>query len=144
MAIWHGDLPALPHSAAADTMAGNLGIEIIGLGDDTLVGRMPVDRRTRQPVGVLHGGASVALAETLMSFAARLTVDLVRYQVFGQEINANHLRPVRSGWVTGTARPLHIGRTTQVWTCEIRDEEDRLACISRMTVAVVPKETPRP
>jgi len=95
-------------------------------------------------VGVLHGGASVALAETLMSFAARLTVDLARFQVFGQEINANHLRPVRSGWVTGTARPLHIGRTTQVWTCEIRDDEGRLACISRMTIAVVPKETLRP
>jgi 1,4-dihydroxy-2-naphthoyl-CoA hydrolase len=143
MAIWRGTIPALPHVHAPDSLSGHLGMELTELGEDFLKGSMPVDRRTMQNQGLLHGGASVALAETLMSVAASLTLDRERYYVVGQEINANHVRSVRQGRVTGTARPAHLGRASQVWTCEIRDEQDRLICISRMTVAVLPREPRR-
>src|SRR5437899_10211336 len=103
-------------------MVDHLGIEITEYGDDFLRARMPVDHRTHQPMGLLHGGASVALAESLGSIGAQLCVDPARYAVVGLEINANHIRGVTSGWVTGTARPLHRGRTTHVW--EIRIEEE--------------------
>ena len=116
-------------------MIAALGIEITELGDDFLRGRMPVDARTRQPYGLLHGGASVALAETLGSMAGNLC--LQQGQAVGLEINANHLRAATRGWVTGTARPLHVGRTTQVWEIRIEDDAGRPTCVSRLTLAVV-------
>jgi 1,4-dihydroxy-2-naphthoyl-CoA hydrolase len=121
----------------ANTLLEHLGIEFTEIGPDFLRGRMPVDPRTRQPYGVLHGGASVALAETLGSTGAGLVVDPDRYQVFGQEINANHVRSVTDGFVIGTTRPLHIGRRSHVWEIHIADERERLVCVSRITMFVV-------
>lgn len=120
------------------TAGESLGIQITEQGPDYLRGTMPVDARTKQPFGLLHGGSSVALAETLASFAGYLCLDPdANQQAAGLEINANHLRAVTSGVVTGTARPIHIGRTTQVWEVRIEDDRGRLTCISRMTAAVV-------
>src|SRR5262245_16718185 len=133
------DLAALNAMANA-TMASQLGIEFIELGEDYLRGRMPVDARTRQPFGLLHGGASVALAETLGSVAGNLALDATRQIAVGLEISANHLRPVTSGWVIGTARPIHLGRNTQVWDIRIEDEMRRMVCVSRLTLAIVPKQ----
>jgi 1,4-dihydroxy-2-naphthoyl-CoA hydrolase len=116
-----------------------LGIEFTEAGEDFLRGRMPVDARTLQPHGLLHGGASVALAETLGSAAANFCVDAKTSIAVGLEISANHVRAMTHGWVIGTARALHIGRTTQVWDIRIEDEDGRLVCVSRLTVAVVPK-----
>ena len=121
------------------SLSETLGIEITEIGTDFVRGRMPVDARTKQPYGLLHGGASVALAETLGSIGGNLCVDAERSLAVGLEISANHLRPVTSGWVIGTARPLHIGRSTQVWDIRIENESGQLTCISRLTVAVVPK-----
>lgn len=118
-------------------MAKHLGIEFTELGPDFLRGRMPVEDRTHQPHGILHGGASVALAETLGSYASMLTTDLDKYLCLGQEINANHIRGVASGFVIGTARPIHLGRRSHVWDIRIVDERDKLVCISRLTMAVV-------
>jgi 1,4-dihydroxy-2-naphthoyl-CoA hydrolase len=117
----------------------HLGIEFTELGADFLRGRMPVDARTRQPFGILHGGASVALAETLGSTAAGLVVDPDKYRCVGQEINANHVRAISDGFVIGTARPLHVGRRSHVWEIRIADEQDRLVCISRITMFVLEK-----
>jgi len=125
------------------TLASHLGMEITGIGADYLSGSIPVDHRTRQPYGLLHGGASIALAETLGSLAAAMTVDSDSKLVVGQEINANHLRGVRKGRVTGTARPVHLGGRSQVWSIEIVDEGGRLVCISRMTLAVLDKPAQR-
>jgi 1,4-dihydroxy-2-naphthoyl-CoA hydrolase len=138
MAIWFGTptIDALRSRAPAG-LAMHLGIEFTALGDDFLRGTMPVLPRLHQPMGVLHGGASVALAETLGSVGAYLTVDPQKKRCLGQEINANHLRPVTEGIVTGMARPFHIGARSQVWGIEIRDERERLVCVSRLTVAVV-------
>ena len=119
------------------SLASQLGIEFIELGDDYFRARMPVDERTRQPFGILHGGASVALAETLGSVAAGLVVDPKKYRVVGQEINANHVRAIASGYVIGTTRPVHIGKRSHVWEIRIVDEQDRLVCISRITMAVI-------
>ena len=136
--IWHGkELPDVNRHSVADTMAHHLGIEFLEAGPAFLRGRMPVDRRTRQIHGLLHGGASVALAETLMSYAATLCLDWEKKYAVGLEINANHIRSVDKGWVIGTARPLHLGHTTHVWQCEIRDEAGNLVCFSRMTHAVL-------
>src|SRR5688572_15998132 len=118
-------------------LGGHLGIVFTELGADYLRGTMPVEPRTHQPMGYLHGGASVAFAETLGSVAANFVVDLSRFRCLGQEINANHLRPVTNGLVTGTARPHHIGARSQVWGIEIRDPGERLVCISRLTIAVI-------
>jgi 1,4-dihydroxy-2-naphthoyl-CoA hydrolase len=139
-AIWHGtpDLDRANQMAVGSAI-GHLGIEFTEVGADHLVARMPVDRRTRQPFGILHGGASVLLAESLVSCAATFVVAPGQAAV-GMEINANHLRPVTSGWVTGTARPVSLGRRTQVWEVRIVDDEGRLVCISRCTLAVI--ETP--
>ena len=115
----------------------HLGIELTDLGLDHLVGTMPVDHRTTQPTGLLHGGASVALAETLGSIAANLCVDPERWVCVGQEINASHLRPVRKGCVTGTAKPLYLGQSSQVWEIGIVDDRQRNVCVVRLTVAVV-------
>ena len=124
------------NALSRDTAMEPLGIVFTELGPDYLRGTMPVDARTRQPYGLLHGGASVLLAETLGSSAGGLCVDEGQ-GVVGIEINANHLAGVRSGLVTGTARPLHVGRSTQVWEIRIEDGRGRLACVSRLTLAVV-------
>jgi len=129
------DIDAL-NALSRDTLMEPLGIVFTELGPDYLRGTMPVDARTRQPYGLLHGGASVALAETLGSTAAGLCVEPGQ-GVVGIEINANHLAGVREGLVTGTARALHVGRTTQVWEIRIEDADGRLACISRLTLAVI-------
>jgi 1,4-dihydroxy-2-naphthoyl-CoA hydrolase len=121
------------------TAAQSLGIRYTEVGPDYLRGTMPVDERTRQPFGLLHGGASVLLAETLGSLAAVLCLDPEREIAVGLDINANHLRAVQAGEVTGTAKPLHIGRTTQVWEIRIVNEKDDLCCIARLTMAVVPR-----
>lgn len=118
-------------------LGGHLGILFTEFGADFLRGTMPVEPRTHQPMGILHGGASVVLAETLGSVAANYVVDPAKFYCVGQEINANHIRPVRSGLVTGTARAIHLGSRSQVWSIELRDEKDRLTCISRLTIAVV-------
>jgi 1,4-dihydroxy-2-naphthoyl-CoA hydrolase len=127
-----------------ETLADTIGIQVTEIGPDFLRATMPVSPKTHQPMGVLHGGASVALAETVGSTAATLCVDQKLYVCLGQEINANHLRPVSSGIVTATARPYHIGKRSHVWHIEIRDEEDKLVCVSRLTIAVVdrPKAVP--
>ena len=122
-----------------NTMLDAIGIVFTEVGDDYLRARMPVDARTHQPYGLLHGGASAALAESLGSTGGMLVLDITREIVVGIEINANHLRSVKSGTVTGTARPLHLGRSTQVWEIRIEDEQQRLVCISRLTLAVVPR-----
>ena len=123
-----------------NTLAEHLGIRVTEIGPDYVRATMPVNSHTHQPQGILHGGASVALAETVGSLAANLCVDLTRYVCVGQEINANHLRPVSSGLVTGTARPFHVGGRSHVWGIEIRDENDKLVCISRITMAVVERK----
>jgi 1,4-dihydroxy-2-naphthoyl-CoA hydrolase len=122
------------------TMVEHIGINISELGADFLCGTMPIDNRTVQPMGILHGGASVALAETLGSLAANLVVDPQKYYCVGLDINANHIRAGRKGLVTGTAKPVHIGSSTQVWSIEIRDEENRLVCLSRLTMAVLSRK----
>src|SRR5690606_17794626 len=124
-------------SRHANTAIAHLGIEFTAIGDDFLSARMPVDSRTIQPFGILHGGCSVVLAETLGSSAAQLCVDPKKYVCVGLDINANHIRSVRSGYVTGTARPVHVGRSTQVWSIEIVDEAGKLVCVSRITMAVL-------
>lgn len=130
--------PAALNEGSRGTLVEHLGIEILEVGSDLIRGRMPVDQRTHQPFGLLHGGASVALAETLGSMGASLYIDPEHVMAVGLEINANHLRAVTSGWVTGTARPIHIGRSTQVWDIRIEDERGRQTCISRLTMAIVP------
>lgn len=119
-----------------DTLVAHLDIKVIEIGPDFLRGTMPVDRRTHQPQGLLHGGASVALAETLGSIAANMVVDPAAFLCVGQEINANHIRGVKSGLVTGTARAYYIGRTSQVWSIEIVNADGQLVCVSRITMAV--------
>jgi 1,4-dihydroxy-2-naphthoyl-CoA hydrolase len=120
-----------------NTILEVLGIKITGIGEDNLEATMPVDSRTHQPYGILHGGASVVLAETLGSIGSMLLVDPARFRCVGIEINANHIKAVKSGIVTGTARPIHAGRSTQVWQIEIKTETGELVCISRLTLAVV-------
>lgn len=124
----------------ADTMAEQIGLEFTEVGADYLKGRMPVDHRTKQPYGLLHGGASCVLAETLGSVASAYVVDHTKFYCVGLEINANHVRGVRSGFVTGTARPLHLGGSTHVWDIKIEDERGKLVCVSRLTVMVVPRK----
>lgn len=122
------------------TMVEHIGITITEIGENFLKGTMPVDHRTVQPMEILHGGASVALAETLGSIAATLAVDSDKKYCVGLDINANHIRAVRKGLVTGIAKPLHIGSSTQVWSIEITDEENKLVCISRITMAVLDRK----
>jgi 1,4-dihydroxy-2-naphthoyl-CoA hydrolase len=129
---------------ATKNLASTLGIEITELTPQRVVATMPVDDRTRQPFGILHGGASVALAETVASLGGTMNVDLETNVVVGVEINANHIKAKRDGRVTGTALPIHIGRSTQVWEVRIVDEEHRTVCVSRCTLAVVPKSAAAP
>jgi 1,4-dihydroxy-2-naphthoyl-CoA hydrolase len=138
MSIWHAAItPEFLTERGSKSLPGHLDIRITEIGPDYLRATMPVTAHTHQPYGLLHGGASVALAETAGSIAAMLCVDAEQYLVLGQEINANHLRAVSSGTVTATARPFHIGARSHVWSIEIRDESDRLVCVSRLTMAVV-------
>jgi len=137
MSIWRSVLSLDELNANSGTLPGSLGIVFTEIGDDFVRGTMPVDERTRQPYGLLHGGASLALAETLGSTGAAMCVDLRKYQVVGQEINANHVRAARSGLVTGTARALHLGGRTHVWSIEIVNADQKLVCISRLTMAVI-------
>ena len=130
--------PALMNQTADRTLLGALGITITRITEDEIEGTMPVDKRTHQPYGLLHGGASVALAETLGSIGANLCVDTKEFYCVGLDINANHISGVKSGVVTGIAKPLHVGRTTQVWEIRISSEDDKLVCVSRLTMAVVP------
>jgi 1,4-dihydroxy-2-naphthoyl-CoA hydrolase len=123
-----------------DTMVDHIGILFTEIGNDYLKGTMPVDTRTVQTMGILHGGASVVLAETLGSIAANLSVDPAKFACVGLDINANHIRSAKGGIVTGTAKPIHRGGSTQVWSIEIVDENNRLVCISRLTMAVLKLE----
>jgi len=137
MAIWFVpvDLEEI-NKWTAGSMDEHLGIRFTEVGEDYIKGTMPVDRRTQQPFGLLHGGASVVLAESLGSVAANLCVDATKYYCVGLEVNANHLRPVSSGTVTGVATPLHQGKTVQIWDIRIYNEDGKMNCISRLTVAV--------
>lgn len=134
---------SIPNLDSMNAMCKNtaceaLGIEITEVGHDFIRGTMPADTRTFQPFGLVHGGANVVLAETLGSIGANLLVDNSKFYCVGQEVNANHLRGVRTGRVTGTARLWHAGKSSQVWNIELRDDEGKLSCISRLTMAVVP------
>ena len=138
--IWKHKPPAdFLQSIGKNSMSDTLGIEYVEIGDDYLTAKMPVDHRTVQPFRILHGGASVALAETLGSVASVLCMaDRVKYQAVGVEINANHLSSAKEGTVVyGTVRPIRVGRTMHVWGIEIKDEQGKLICISRLTVAIV-------
>lgn len=137
MSIWKIPLTIEGLTAIqADTAVGHLGIEFLEVGDDYLTARIPVNKTTQQPYGLLHGGMSVVLAETLGSCGAAGAVP-PDYKVVGLDINANHLKGVTSGWVTGTARPVHIGRTTQVWQIDMRNDAGEMTCVSRITMAVL-------
>lgn len=131
--------PPWSEALATRGLATALGIEIVELSGERVVATMPVDDRTRQPFGLLHGGASLALAETVASLGAVASIDRERFVAVGQEINANHLRPKTDGMVRATAVPVHVGRTSQVWAIDIRDEQGKLVCVSRCTMAIVPK-----
>jgi len=138
MALWFGDFSL--EKANLKNRSGlneTIGLEITERGEDYVQGRIPVDSRTHQPYGILHGGASCVLAETLASFASAMVINPETHSCVGLELNANHIRGVKSGWVTGTARPLHIGRTTHVWDVRIVNEEAKLVCVSRVTMAIL-------
>lgn len=140
MVIWKSPITLEQlRERAKDTMVEHLGIEYLEIGDDFLKARMPVDSRTLQGTGILHGGASAALAETLGSVAAVMCIDRERKRIVGIEINANHIRPVSGGWVTGITTPIHVGNTTQIWEIRIYNEQEKLVCISRLTVANIKK-----
>lgn len=140
MSIWKTEATLEKLNALSrNTLMEHLGIEYLEVGDDFLKARMPVDRRTRQPMGLLHGGASVALAETIGTLGALFCVDQDTKRAVGLEINANHVRPTLEGWVTGVAKPLHMGKTTHVWEIRITNDQQKLVCISRMTVAIINK-----
>ncbi len=122
-----------------NTMSAHIGIAFTEIGDDYLCAKMPVDERTKQPYGILHGGASAALAETVGSVASALVVDTKEYRCVGLEINANHIRSVKEGFVIATCKPIHLGRQTHVWDIQLREEATgKLTCISRLTVMVLP------
>lgn len=123
-----------------NTLMEQLGIEYLEIGDDYLKARMPVDARTKQTAGILHGGASAALAETLGSIAAGMCIDREKKHIVGLEINANHVRPVSGGWVTGVTTPVHVGNSTQIWEIRIYNDQEKLVCISRLTVANIDKQ----
>jgi len=139
MSIWFEKNINLDKLKVLDTgtMSEHVGLEWLESGDDFLKARMPVDRRTIQPFGLLHGGASCVLAETLGSFASYLVIDSSKYFCTGIEINANHIRSAKQGFVTGIAKPLHLGSSTHVWDIKITDENEKLICVSRLTVAII-------
>ena len=127
------------NQSSKNSMVEHLGIIYTEVGEDYISAKMPVDHRTHQPYGILHGGASVALAETLGSVAATFSVDHEKYNCVGIEINANHIKSVRDGWVYGTAKPVHVGKSTQIWEIRINNEASELVCVSRLTLAVIRK-----
>lgn len=137
MALWKRPISVAALAAAhQDTAPEHLGMEFLEVGDDFIKARVPVDARTRQPYGLLHGGVSVVLAETLGSCGAMYAAE-PGYRVVGLDINANHLRAATSGWVTGVTRPVHVGRSTQVWAIELHNDAGELTCVSRITMAVL-------
>jgi 1,4-dihydroxy-2-naphthoyl-CoA hydrolase len=140
--IWFDKTLSLQHikPLGKNTMAEYLGIEWTEVGPDFLKATMPVDHRTNQPYGLLHGGASCVLAETLGSVASAMVVDHSKFYCVGLEINANHIRSAKEGVVTGIAAPLHIGASTHVWDIKIYDHREKLVCVSRLTVAVIPRK----
>lgn len=141
MSIWHvrPELDRL-NAPSVGHLGTFVGIEFTRVGDNELEARMPVNERTRQPYGILHGGASVVLAESIGSVASHYVTDPTLFRAVGQEINANHLRPVSDGYVTATCRPIHLGRSSHVWDIRICDDQGRLSCISRLTVAIINRE----
>lgn len=128
------------NQACQNTMVNHLGIEVTEIGDDYLIARMPVDSRTHQPMGLLHGGASVALAETIGSIASSLTINQKLQHCVGLEINANHIKSVKSGYVFGRTKAIHVGKRTQIWEVSITNENDELVCVSRLTMAIIDKK----
>ena len=142
MSIWYKDSIELSklHSFTRDTMADYLGMEWTEIGDDFLEISMPVNERTKQPYGILHGGASCVLAETLGSIASAMVIDSDKFYCVGLEINANHIKSVTEGRVTGKCTPLHLGKHTHVWDIKIYDNNRKLICVSRLTVAIIPKK----
>jgi 1,4-dihydroxy-2-naphthoyl-CoA hydrolase len=132
--------PQSLNQMSANTMVTHLGIEFTRVGDDFIEAKMPVDARTHQPLGLLHGGASVALAETLGSVAASCCLDLTKQYCVGLEINANHIKSIKSGFVFGITKPIHVGKKTHVWEIKITNEQQELICISRITMAVIDKK----
>jgi 1,4-dihydroxy-2-naphthoyl-CoA hydrolase len=138
MNIWKNPIDlVLISDTRKETLVELMGIEFTEIGPDFLKGRMPVDRRTHQPFGIMHGGASCVLAETIGSIAGNYCVDSAKQFCVGLDINTSHVRMVKSGYVTGTAKPVHLGKTTQIWEVRIVDEEDRLVSITRLTLAVL-------
>jgi 1,4-dihydroxy-2-naphthoyl-CoA hydrolase len=138
--IWYQEITAEEiNRLGVNSMEKHIGIEFTEVGADYLCAKMPVDSRTKQPFGLLHGGASVVLSETLGSTAAYLCLNPQTHLAVGIEINANHLRSVKQGFVDGIARPLHIGKTTHVWNIEIQDTEGKRVCVSRITLAIIEK-----
>lgn len=138
MRIWFKEISAVQlNERGKNTLSDFLGIEFTEVGDDFLTATMPVNERTKQPIGILHGGANVVLAETIASTAANAVIDLNHFYCVGLEINANHIRSVREGLVKATTKPLHLGRSTQVWEVIIVNEEGKTTCISRMTASVI-------
>ncbi len=141
MSIWfNAATPETLNQVAPNTLVERIGIEFIEVGPDFLKARMPVDARTVQPAGILHGGASVVLAETLGSTAAYLCIDLEKKTAVGLDINANHVRSVRDGDVVGKVTPLHLGNATHIWQIRIQDDHDRLVCIARITMAILDRK----
>lgn len=141
MKIWQTEINLdLINSRGRNTMVEYLGIECIEIGDDYVIARMPVDHRTKQPIGIMHGGASCVLAESIGSLAANFCVDINKYYCVGLDINTNHIRSAREGYVIGTAKPFHLGRTTQVWSIEIVNEKDQLISVNRLTMAVLERK----
>lgn len=141
MSIWFDKSLTLPgiNPLGSKTMGEFLGMEWVELGDDYVKVRMPVDERTKQPYGLLHGGASCALAETVGSIASHFVIDPDKFTCVGLEINANHVRSARSGYVTATCTPLHLGTSTHVWDIKIHDDSQKLVCVSRLTMAILKK-----
>lgn len=141
MGIWFQAItPADLNRRCEHTMSDFLGIVFTEVGDDYLVATMPASPRTRQPLGIIHGGASVVLAETIASTAANMAVDFEQYYCVGLEINANHVRSVREGLVQAVTRPIHLGRTTQVWSIDLTNEDGQTTCVSRMTACVLKRK----
>ena len=141
-AIWHNKSLTLSdlYPLNRETMAGHLQMEWVAIGDDYLQMRMPVMEKTKQPYGILHGGASCALAETIGSLASHYVIDPEKFICVGLDINANHVRSAREGWVTATCKPLHLGTSTHVWDIRIHDDVQKLVCVSRLTVAILGKK----
>ncbi len=140
MKIWQMNIDlAIVTERSRGTMSEHLGIEFTDVGDDFLIARMPVDHRTKQPAGIMHGGASCVLAETVGSTAAQFCVDMEKFYCVGLDINTNHIRSMREGYVIGTAKPFHLGKSTQVWGIEIKNEEGKLVSVNRLTMAVLRK-----